>query len=46
MTEVATVTPKILVIDDEERIRDACRMVLEDEGYQVALADGGELALR
>jgi two-component system phosphate regulon sensor histidine kinase PhoR len=46
MTEVVAVAPKILVIDDEERIRDACRMVLEDEGYQVALADSGELGLK
>jgi len=46
MTEVATVAPKILVIDDEERIRDACRMVLEEEGYHVALADNGELGLK
>ncbi len=34
---------KILVIDDEPRIRDACRMVLSEEGFEVALAaDGNE----
>lgn len=38
--------PRILVIDDEERIRDACTMVLEDEGYIVAVADNGELGLK
>ncbi len=37
--------PKILVVDDEERIRDACTMVLEEEGYDVATADNGELGL-
>ncbi len=43
MTEVIATSPRILVIDDEERIRDACKMVLEDEKYQVAMADNGEL---
>ena len=38
--------PRILVVDDEERIRDACTMVLEDEGYEVATADNGELGLK
>jgi PAS domain S-box-containing protein len=34
---------KILVIDDEPRIRDACRMILQEEGFEVALAaDGNE----
>jgi two-component system, OmpR family, phosphate regulon sensor histidine kinase PhoR len=34
---------KILVVDDEPRIRDACRMVLSEEGFEVALAaDGNE----
>ncbi len=46
MIEVEAVAPKILVIDDEERIRDACKMVLEDEGYQVAMADNGGLGLK
>lgn len=36
-------TPRILVVDDEARIRDACRMVLEQAGYAVSLAsDGGQ----
>ncbi len=46
MTEVEAVAPRILVIDDEERIRDACKMVLEDEGYPVAMADNGGLGLK
>lgn len=34
---------KILVVDDEPRIRDACRMVLSEQGFEVALAaDGNE----
>ena len=37
---------RILVVDDEERIRDACGMVLEQEGYQVFSADNGELGLK
>lgn len=39
-------SPKILVVDDEERIRDACTMVLEEQGYDVATADNGELGLK
>lgn len=34
-------TPKILVIDDEQRIRDACRMILEEDGYEVMTAADG-----
>ncbi len=33
--------PRILVIDDEPRIRDACRMVLLEMGFEVALAADG-----
>ncbi|MEW6259776.1 MAG: ATP-binding protein [Thermodesulfobacteriota bacterium] len=32
---------RILVIDDESRIREACRMVLQDCGYEVILAPDG-----
>lgn len=45
MTMQEIQAPKILVVDDEERIRDACTMVLEEEGYDVATADNGELGL-
>ncbi|MGB5156692.1 ATP-binding response regulator [Desulfobacterium sp. N47] len=34
-------TPGILVVDDEVRIRDACRLVLEDCGYGVCVAATG-----
>lgn len=46
MTDGEAVLPRILVVDDEERIRDACTMVLEDEGYRVDVADNGELGLQ
>ncbi|MHC1742846.1 MAG: ATP-binding protein [Syntrophobacteraceae bacterium] len=36
----------IIVIDDEERIRNGCRKVLSQEGFDVATADCGELGLR
>uniref|UniRef100_A0A7C4RSS7 histidine kinase n=1 Tax=Desulfatirhabdium butyrativorans TaxID=340467 RepID=A0A7C4RSS7_9BACT len=36
---------RILVIDDEARIREACRMVLQDCGYEVTLASDGNQGL-
>jgi CheY-like chemotaxis protein len=36
---------RILVVDDEEYVRELLRDVLENEGYQVVLADGGHEAL-
>jgi two-component system phosphate regulon sensor histidine kinase PhoR len=38
--------PRILVIDDEPRIRDACKMVLSDHGFEVAAAPDGEEGLQ
>ncbi len=38
-------TPSILVVDDELRIRDACRMVLEGCGYGVCVASTGTKGL-
>ena len=32
---------RILVIDDEERIREACKMVLADQGFSVSVAQDG-----
>ena len=34
----AVATARVLVIDDEPDIRQTVREILEDEGYQVALA--------
>ncbi|MCP9469300.1 MAG: sigma-54 dependent transcriptional regulator [Nitrospira sp.] len=36
----------ILVVDDEEAIRTSLRSILEDEGYQVMVASGGDEALK
>ncbi|MBN2199618.1 MAG: sigma-54-dependent Fis family transcriptional regulator [Candidatus Aminicenantes bacterium] len=37
---------KILIIDDEDSIRSALKGVLEDEGFEAALAETGEEGLR
>ena len=36
---------KILVVDDEESLREICQDVLEDDGYKVVLAEDGQQAL-
>ncbi|MBD0316157.1 MAG: sigma-54-dependent Fis family transcriptional regulator [Nitrospiraceae bacterium] len=36
----------ILVVDDEDAIRTSLRSILEDEGYEVAVASNGKEALR
>lgn len=50
MTERAGIrTPyqtKILVVDDEKRIRDGCRKMLTQEGFEVAVAENGFRALK
>ncbi|NQT56497.1 MAG: response regulator [Desulfobacteraceae bacterium] len=38
--------PRILVVDDEKRIRDGCHMVLTQEGFDVAKAETGELGIK
>jgi DNA-binding response OmpR family regulator len=42
---VKTVGTRILTVEDDERIRTAVKMALEDEGWEVAEADNGEDAL-
>jgi len=37
--------PRILVVDDEQRIRLGCQVVLKKEGYYIALADDGKVGL-
>jgi two-component system, OmpR family, phosphate regulon sensor histidine kinase PhoR len=37
--------PTILVIDDEERVREGCRKVLARDGYEVTIAESGEIGL-
>ncbi len=38
--------PKILVVDDEKRIRDSCHTVLTNKGYTVACAESGKQGLQ
>lgn len=38
--------PHILVVDDERDIRELVREILEDEGYQVSVAENGSAARR
>ncbi|MGD8366806.1 MAG: response regulator [Desulfobacterales bacterium] len=40
-----TIPTKILVIDDEARIRDGCRTVLKEVGYDVTVAEDGAKGL-
>jgi DNA-binding response OmpR family regulator len=37
---------RVLVVEDDEAIRVSLRLALEDEGYEVADAEGGEQAIR
>jgi DNA-binding NtrC family response regulator len=37
-------TPYILVVDDEPDIRNLLQEILEDEGYEIAVAENGEAA--
>jgi two-component system phosphate regulon sensor histidine kinase PhoR len=46
MEAIDSFRPTILVIDDEERVREGCRKVLSQEGFEVATAPGGELGLK
>lgn len=39
-------TPRILVVDDEARIRNACKLVLDECGYEVCLAVNGKDGLQ
>ena len=36
---------KILVVDDEERIRSGCKRILTGKGYEVVTAENGQVAL-
>jgi two-component system response regulator AtoC len=37
---------KILIIDDEEGMRDMLKVMLEKEGYEASIAEGGEEGLK
>jgi two-component system phosphate regulon sensor histidine kinase PhoR len=45
MTAFSQSCPAILVIDDEERVREGCRKVLARDGYEVTIAESGEVGL-
>ncbi len=38
--------PRVLVVDDEKRIRDACFRMLSEEGFEVEQAENGEECLK
>jgi signal transduction histidine kinase len=38
--------PLVLVVEDEEAMRDACTQILADQGYRVETADRGETGIR
>lgn len=46
ITQDIVFNPKVLVIDDEKRIRDACKRLLTEEGCDVDTADNGSLGLK
>jgi two-component system phosphate regulon sensor histidine kinase PhoR len=46
MAAINRSNPTILVIDDEERVREGCRKVLARDGYEVMIAESGEVGLQ
>jgi DNA-binding NtrC family response regulator len=46
MVRTLTNRPTVLVIDDEESIREGCRQTLEAEGYRTLVANDGNRGLR
>ena len=42
MVREVTDQAAVLVIDDEESIREGCRQALDQEGYRTAVAEDGE----
>lgn len=46
VTENLQMMPQILVVDDEEKIREGCRMILADMGFDVATAANGSQGLQ
>ncbi|MEE4355871.1 MAG: hypothetical protein V2I97_05330 [Desulfococcaceae bacterium] len=37
---------RILVIDDDSRVRDMLKKVLSDEGYEIMLAEDGKYGIK
>ena len=40
------IKPKILVVDDEKRVRDTCHKMLAGEGFDVSRAESGDVAIQ
>ncbi|HZH02568.1 MAG TPA: HD domain-containing phosphohydrolase [Myxococcaceae bacterium] len=45
METLAHVPPRILVVDDDEAVRDVISVILREEGYHCIVAHGAEMAL-
>jgi two-component system, chemotaxis family, chemotaxis protein CheY len=45
VTEEHSVSPRVLVVDDDESIRELISIALEDEGYEILQAHQGQAAL-
>ena len=45
-TELGSITAKILVIDDEEIVRESCTRILQSQDYSIKTADNGEMGLK
>ncbi len=45
-TKVHNITAKILVIDDEEIVRESCIRILQGQDYRVKTAENGEMGLK
>jgi putative nucleotidyltransferase with HDIG domain len=43
--EVAPVPPRILIVDDDEAVRDVISVLLKEEGYNCVCASGAQMAL-
>ncbi len=40
------IKPKILVVDDEKRVRDTCHKMLEADGFDVSQAENGDVGIQ
>ncbi|MFL5320541.1 MAG: HD domain-containing phosphohydrolase [Myxococcaceae bacterium] len=45
MEAIPPVPPRILIVDDDESVRDVISVLLKEEGYNCAVASGAEMAL-
>ena len=45
METVPPVPPRILIVDDDESVRDVISVLLTEEGYACVVASGAEMAL-